>query len=94
MPASSRSQRLTQWARFWTARGIHRQHVHVDRQLVADLPARIDQPRAVVEREVHRLRVQHLAARPEIGHVAGRHHAGHVLSDTASPSSSTAPSRP
>ena len=58
---------------------LDRQHVHVAAQLVADLPARVDQPRTVIQHEIHRLRVQHLAPRTEIRHVASRQNTGHVL---------------
>ena len=40
--------------------------------------ARIDQARAAVEREVHRLGVQHVAPCPVFGHITGGQHAGDV----------------
>ena len=45
--------------------------MHVAGQPRADLAARIGQAGAVVEREVHRLRVDHLARGAVIGQVAG-----------------------
>jgi len=53
--------------------------VHVAGEPPPVLPARIGKAGAVVQREVHRLRVQHLAAVAIVGHVAGGQHAGHVL---------------
>ena len=46
---------------------VHGQHVHVGRQHLPHLPARINQPGAVIEREIHRLCVQHLAPLAESG---------------------------
>ena len=52
-------------------RRIDRQQVQVTGKAIADLAARIAQTRAVVEREVHRLGVQHFAPRADIGHITG-----------------------
>ena len=53
--------------------------MHVAEQLVAQMVARVGQVAAVVDREIHRLRVQHLAAAAEIGGVAGGQHGCHVM---------------
>ena len=42
--------------------GIDGQHMHIDRQRIAQLSARIGQTRPVIQRKVHGLRVQDLAA--------------------------------
>jgi hypothetical protein len=60
-------------------RGIDRQKMHVAGQPVADLAARIAKARAVIQRKVHGLGVQHLAPRADVGHVAGGQRARHVL---------------
>ncbi len=56
-----------------------RQQVHVHRQPVPDLPARIAKARPVVQRKVHRLGVEHLAPWPKVRHIAGGQHAADVL---------------
>ena len=43
-------------------------------QTLAHLATRIGQTAAMVQRKVHRLGVQHVAARPQIGHIAGGQH--------------------
>ena len=47
-------------------------------EVAADLAARVGQPGAVVEREVHRQRVQRLAVVAVVGHVAGGEHVADV----------------
>lgn len=53
--------------------------MHVDRQLLPDMAARVRKARAVVKREIHRLGMQHFAPRAEIGHVTCRHDPADVL---------------
>ncbi len=78
MPPSSRSQRRMQCRMFRERRRADGHEVHVDRQVLADLPARVGQPGAVVEREVHRQRVQRLAVVAVVGDLAGRQHVADV----------------
>ena len=59
--------------------GVDGEHMHVHREAVAQLAARVGQTAAVIQREVHRLGVQHLAALAIFRHVAARQHPRHVL---------------
>jgi hypothetical protein len=68
--------------------------MHVAGQPVADLAARIDQPGAVVEREVHRLGVQHLAALAESGTSQAASTRATSCSVTVAPISSTCAGQP
>src|SRR6056297_2274212 len=58
--------------------GVDRQHVHVAGEPLAVLPARVGEPAPVVEREIHRLGVQHVAPVAVVRHVAGGEHVRHV----------------
>ena len=84
MPPSSRSQRRMQCRMLRSGVAADGHQMHVDRQILADLPARVGQAAAVVEREVHRQRVQRLAVVAVVRHLAGREHVADVaLGDRA-----------
>ena len=58
------------------------EHMHVHAEVLSQLTTRVDQARPVVEREVHRLGVQHIAPCSVFRHITGGQHASNfVFSD-------------
>ena len=58
--------------------GVHRQHMHIHRQRLTQLAAWIRKPRTIIKGKVHRLRMQHLAARTVFRHLTGGKHLGNL----------------
>ena len=78
MPPSSRSQRRMQCRMLRSGVEPTVTRCMSTDEVPADLPARIGQPAAVVEREVHRQRVQRLAVVAVVGDLAGGEHVADV----------------
>ena len=55
------------------------EHVHITGKPLADLTSRVDQSRAMVEREIHRLRMKDVTTVTDIRHVAGGQRPGDVM---------------